>query len=95
VPPYNLTLPFVFFSEISTFASLARLQVKPALSFAAALYWARETLVAGHAPAVAAARVMNAQLRAVAALQTCASCVAAGEARELIDIRIHMHTYSP
>ena len=36
-------LPFVFFSAISTFASLARLQVMPALSFAAALYWARET----------------------------------------------------
>jgi hypothetical protein len=36
-------LPFVSLSAISTFASPARLQVMPALSFAAALYWARET----------------------------------------------------
>ncbi len=33
---------------------------------------------AGHAPAIAVARVMRAQQRAVAALKTCASCVAAG-----------------
>ncbi len=36
---------------------------------------------AGHAPAVAAARVMRAQTRAFAALKTCTSCVAAGVAR--------------
>ena len=35
---------------------------------------------------------MNAQLRAVAALQTCASCVAAGAALELISTKICIHT---